>query len=215
MILWSLVIIYFWRSWFALRRIACRARGISSCASSLPPLQLRRWSHVKCRRSFVIRLPGVTCSSALTVRLERVSSPAGRAAVSPAVLLCRSRTGPSPANLGTSSWVVTDFRADSDARRDHTFETRFSIDRDQDWDQNFDLETDRRRTLRLETKILMSRQTSLLPDPLQEHQRHRRVVHWSILCDPTQPNTNCHWLTLSLYYSFWSVSGTCQINRKI
>ena len=33
--------------------------------------------------------------------------------------------------------------------------------------------------------------------------------------NPTQPNTNCHWLTLSLYYSFWSVSGTCQIGHKI
>jgi len=27
--------------------------------------------------------------------------------------------------------------------------------------------------------------------------------------------TFSHWLTLSLYYSFWSVSGTCQIGRKI
>ena len=27
----------------------------------------------------------------------------------------------------------------------------------------------------------------------------------------TQPNTYSYWLTLSLYYSFWSVSGTCQI----
>jgi len=57
-----------------------------------------------------------------------------------------------------------------------------------------------------------------------------RVVHGSILCDPTQPNpmqvkkfgpnpsqpnTNCHCLTLSLYYSFWSVSGSCQIGHKI
>ena len=30
---------------------------------------------------------------------------------------------------------------------------------------------------------------------------YSRVVHGSISCDPTQPNTNCHWLTLSLYYS--------------
>jgi len=40
---------------------------------------------------------------------------------------------------------------------------------------------------------------------------------------PTTSNTpksaslwyNSHWLTLSLYYSLWSVSGTCQIGRKI
>ena len=25
----------------------------------------------------------------------------------------------------------------------------------------------------------------------------------------------CHWITLSLYYSFWSASGTCQIGREI
>ena len=32
--------------------------------------------------------------------------------------------------------------------------------------------------------------------------------------NPTQPNTNCHSITLSLYYS-WSVSATCQIGHKI
>ena len=88
--------------------------------------------------------------------------------------------------------------------------------------------------------------------------RCHRVVHGSILCDPTEPNPSTdwpnpthykwkkldptqykqlnstgtygcrcltplsahhydltHWLTLSLYYTLWSVSGTCQIGRKI
>ena len=33
--------------------------------------------------------------------------------------------------------------------------------------------------------------------------------------NPTEPNTNRRWLTLSLYYSFWPVSGTCQIGHEI
>ena len=56
-------------------------------------------------------------------------------------------------------------------------------------------------------------QTHHLTDPTQPNPTHYKWKKFAP--NQTQQNTNCRWLTLSLYYSFWSVSSTCQIGHKI
>jgi len=53
-----------------------------------------------------------------------------------------------------------------------------------------------------------------LTQPISWLTQHNPLQVKKIGPNPTRPNTNCHWLTLSLYYSFWPVSGTCQIGQK-